>query len=286
MIGYNRLGSNGRLGNQMFQYASLRGIAAKRGYDWCIPPEDYDHKDNYGLFETFNLVNVKDNNIGFVDGQQVQENEHCFISDFFDECPDNASLEGYFQTEKYFNHIADEIHNDFSFKNDYLKPCKEYIDSLDSDPIFLHIRRTDAIGREQYHPILPISYFQDALKNWSADTSCFVFTDDIEWCKSQEFFKDSRFLFNESNGVYQYKSIDGLGKPQNTLLPQVDLCLMSLCSGAIVSNSSFSWWGAWLQNDRGKVIAPDPKKWFGTAMTNLDTSDIVPDRWDIQNWEK
>ena len=53
MIGYNRLGSNGRLGNQMFQYAALRGIASKRGYDWTIPPDTYDHKDNYGLFETF-----------------------------------------------------------------------------------------------------------------------------------------------------------------------------------------------------------------------------------------
>ena len=40
-----------------------------------------------------------------------------------------------------------------------------------------------------------------------------------------------------------------------------------LCSGAIIANSSFSWWGAWLQNNRGKVIAPDPKKWFGSAMT-------------------
>ena len=286
MLGYNTLGSNGRLGNQMFQYASLRGIASKRGYDWCIPPEDYDHKDNYGLFETFNLVNVKDSNIGFVDGQQVQENEHCFIPEFFEECPDNTSLDGYFQTEKYFKHISNEIHEDYSFKDQYLKSCKEYIDSLDSKPIFLHVRRTDAVGREQYHPILPISYFEDALKNWSDDTLCFVFTDDIEWCKSQEIFKKDRFLFNESNGVYQYKSIDGLGKPQNTLLPQVDLCLMSLCSGAIIANSSFSWWGAWLQNDRGKVIAPDPKKWFGTAMTNLDTSDIVPDRWTIQNWEK
>ena len=80
--------------------------------------------------------------------------------------------------------------------------------------------------------------------------------------------------------------MDGLGKMQNTLLPQVDLCLMSLCSGAIISNSSFSWWGAWLQNNRGKVIAPDPKKWFGTLMTHLDTSDVVPERWLIKEWSK
>ena len=286
MIGYNRLGSNGRLGNQMFQYAALRGIAAKRGYDWCIPSDDYNHKDNYGLFETFNMSNVKSQNLGFVQGNSIRENDHCFSEDFFTKLPDNVNLDGYFQTEKYFKHIKDEILEDFSFKDDYLTPCKEYIDSLDSPPIFLHIRQSDNIGREEYHPILPISYFEDALKEFPEDTPCFVFTDDIEWCKDQEFFEQDRFMFNESNGRYSYRTIDGTGQMQNTLLPQVDLCLMSLCSGAIIANSSFSWWGAWLQNERGKVVAPDPKKWFGTAMTHLDTSDIVPDRWTIQNWSK
>ncbi|MFO0007454.1 MAG: alpha-1,2-fucosyltransferase, partial [bacterium] len=107
-------------------------------------------------------------------------------------------------------------------------PCKEYIDSLGVNPIFLHIRQSDNIGREQYHPILPIRFFEDALKQFPEDTPCFVFTDDIEWCKSQEFFKQDRFLFNESNGRYTYRTIDGTGQMQNTLLPQVDLCLMSL----------------------------------------------------------
>jgi len=286
MIGYNRLGSNGRLGNQMFQYASLRGIAAKNGYDWCIPSDDYNHKDNYGLFETFKMTNVKPNNLGFVNASSVEENDHCFSEEFFTKLPDNVNLNGYFQTEKYFSHIKDEILEDFTFHDDYYNPCKEYIDSLESEPIFLHIRRSDSIGREEYHPILPISYFEDALKKFPEDTPCFVFSDDVEWCKSQKIFEQDRFLFNESNGRYSYRTVDGTGKMQNTLLPQVDLCLMSLCSGAIVSNSSFSWWGAWLQNNRGHVVAPNPKKWFGTAMTHLDTSDIVPESWIIQNWSK
>ena len=279
MIGYNKLGSNGRLGNQMFQYAALRGIATKRGYDWVIPPDTYDHKDNYGLFETFEMTNVKESNIGFVSSDYIQENNHCFIPEFFDECPDNVSIDGYFQTEKYFTHIEKEIREDFTFRKDYLFPCQEYISSLSDHPIFLHIRRADAIGREQYHPILSIKFFEDALEQFPEDTLCFVFTDDIEWCKSQKLFKKERFLFNEKNERYSYKNIDGTGKLQNTLLPQIDLCLMSLCSGGIIANSSFSWWGAWLQNNRGKVIAPDPKKWFGSAMTHLDTSDIVPKRW-------
>mgnify|MGYP001309004371 FL=1 len=286
MIGNDRIGSNGRLGNQMFQYASMRGIAAARQYDWVVPPEDYDHTANYALFETFNMSTVRPKNIGFVRGQVIQENDHCFSQDFFDECPDNSTLEGFFQTEKYFKNVEDDIRADFTFKNDYLKPCKEYIDSIETPPIFLHIRQADNIGREQFHPILPISYFEDALKNWSDDVPCFVFTDDIDWCKSQEFFQQDRFLFNDNVERYDYKCMDGLGNMQNSLLPQVDLCLMSLCSGGIVANSSFSWWGAWLQNDRGKVVAPDPKKWFGTSMTHLDTSDIVPDRWTIQEWSK
>ena len=286
MIGYNRLGSNGRLGNQMFQYAALRGIAAKNGYDFTIPPEDYPHRDNYGLFETFKLKNVKTSNIGFVEGNSVQENGHQFIPEFFTQLPDNVNLEGYFQSEKYFSHIKDEILQDFQFNEGYSIPCKQYIASLDTPPIFLHIRQSDNIGREQYHPILPLSYFERALEEFPEDTPCFVFTDDIAWCKKQEFFKADRFLFNESNERYSYQTIDGTGKRQNTLLPQTDLCLMSLCSGAIIANSSFSWWGAWLQNDRGKVIAPNPAKWFGTAMTHLDTKDMVPNRWTVLDWSK
>ena len=192
MIGYNRLGSNGRLGNQMFQYASLRGIAAARNYDWKIPPEDWEHKDNYGLFETFELSNVKPENLGFVDGQNVQENDHCFIPEFHKECPDDSNLEGYFQTEKYFENIADQIREDFIFKKGYLEPCKEYIESLDKPPIFLHVRQSDNIGREQYHPILPVSFFDECLKEFPDDTPCFVFTDDLEWCKSQDYFKQDR----------------------------------------------------------------------------------------------
>lgn len=283
MIGYNRLGSNGRLGNQMFQYAGLRGIAANRGYDWVIPPGDYNHKDNYGLFETFEMTNVKSKNLGFVNGPIVQEKNHCLDKDIFDNCSDNIDLLGYFQTEKYFSHIKGEILEDFTFKSEYLKPCKEFIDSLDGPPIFLHIRRTDALGREQYHPRLPLSYFEEALGEWSDDTLVFVSTDDLEWCKSQSFFDQDRFLFNESNERYSYKTVDGSGIPQNTLLPQVDLCLMSLCSGGIIANSSsFSWWGAWLQNGRGKIIAPNPKTWFGPGLGHLDTSDMIPETWEIK----
>ena len=284
MIGNNRIGCNGRLGNQMFQYASMRGIASVKGFDWVVPPEDYDHTANYALFETFKMTNVQDNNIGFVKGNILKETIHCFDKNLVDSCSDDTDLDGFFQTEKYFEKISDEIRSDFTFKDEYLKPCKEFIDSLETTPIFLHIRRGDAIGKEHYHPVAPMSYYVEALKRFDEDTPCFVFSDDLDWCKSQDLFKSDKFLFNDNIERYDYQSMDGSGSMQYTLLPHVDLCLMSLCSGAIIVNSSFSWWGAWLQNNRGKVIASKP--WFGPSASHLDTSDVVPDHWEIIDWSK
>ena len=284
MIGNNRIGSNGRLGNQMFQYASMRGIAAVKGFDWVVPPENYDHTANYALFETFKMTNVQDKNIGFVEGEILKETIHCYDKNLVDGCSDNTNLDGFFQTEKYFENIADEIRSDFTFKDEYLKPCKEFIDSLDITPIFLHVRRGDAIGKEHYHPVAPMSYYVEALKRFDKDTPCFVFSDDLDWCKSQDLFKSDKFLFNDNIERYDYQSMDGSGSMQYTLLPHVDLCLMSLCSGAIIVYSSFSWWGAWLQNNRGKVIASKP--WFGPSASDLDTSDVVPDHWEIIDWSK
>ena len=284
MIGNNRIGCNGRLGNQMFQYASMRGIASVKGFDWVVPPENYDHTANYALFETFKMTNVQEKNIGFVEGEILKETIHCYDKNLVDSCSDNTNLDGFFQTEKYFENIVDEIRSDFTFKDEYLKPCKEFIDSLDTTPIFLHVRRGDAIGKEHYHPVAPMSYYVEALKRFDEDTPCFVFSDDLDWCKSQDLFKSDKFLFNDNIERYDYQSMDGSGSMQYTLLPHVDLCLMSLCSGAIIVNSSFSWWGAWLQNNRGKVIASKP--WFGPSASDLDTSDVVPDHWEIIDWSK
>lgn len=77
-ISYNRLGSNGRLGNQMFQYASLRGIAANNDYSWMVPSDDTQHRDNYGLFETFEMTHVKESNLGISNFVNVTETNHNF----------------------------------------------------------------------------------------------------------------------------------------------------------------------------------------------------------------
>jgi len=191
MIGYNRLGTNGRFGNQLFQYASLRGIAAKHNYEWCIPPDDYETYANYGIFHPFKLKHLK--NTGIVSYPTKEESFFHFDEDLFDNFPDNHNLDGYLQTEKYFKHIEDEIREDFEFIDDILTPCKEFIDQY-KKIIFLHVRRGDNVGREEYHPVPPLEYYKKSLEHFDSDSNVLICSDDIEWCKEQEFFSDDRFL--------------------------------------------------------------------------------------------
>ena len=120
MISFNHLGNLGRLSNQMFQYASLKGIAKKHGYEYSIPP-----KQVFGSIDS----NVKSSDTTIYDcfilskcnqlitqNQILQECGYEFDQNIFDSCPDNVDLFGYFQSEKYFKHIEDEIRKDFTFK--------------------------------------------------------------------------------------------------------------------------------------------------------------------------
>ena len=177
----------------------------------------------------------------------------------FNECSDWVSLYGFFQTEKYFKHIADEIREDFSFKDEIKNPCKEMINTVE-DPISLHIRRGDFLINNANHNNLTLDYYAKALDKFDSDRNVIIFSDDTQWCKEQELFSNDRFLVSESGDSY------------------VDLCLMSMCSDFIIANSSFSWWGAWLAN-KGTVIAP--KKWFGPNNAHLDTSDLYIKHWNV-----
>ena len=280
-ISFNRLGNDGRLGNQMFQYAFLRGVAKNRGFDWMIPANDEYTRHNYGLFDCFEMSGVKSKNLGKSSSRTVQCFDTIFQEKIFNECVDNTDFLGIFQTEKYFENASDEIRKDYTFKKGYLEPCQEFIDSLGGrdNCIFLHVRRgnpnLDEDGfkwsyqvLQDTHPLCKSEYYINALKEFSEDKNVIVVSDLIDWCKRQEWLQGSRFHFSDSS----YETFD-----DGASVPYVDLCLMSLCGGAIIANSSLSWWGAWLQDDVGKVIAPDP--WYGSKLAHLDIKDLIPDRW-------
>lgn len=265
MLAFNHLGKLGRLGNQMFQYASLRGIARNRGYDFCIPNHNQVFQDPYGfqlrieLFYPFEMVNVRANNIKILDrgyAPVVEEKHFHFDKDLFNMCPDEVSLAGFFQSEKYFKNIENEIREDFQFKEQILTPCTEMISDL-KDSISLHIRRTDYLQNPN-HTALDLDYYKKALSHFNDSSPVLIFSDDPEWCKEQELFDDDRFMISDSGDQY------------------IDLCLMSLCKYHIIANSSFSWWGAWLSGS-DNVIAPNT--WFGEGNQDKDTKDLIPDRW-------
>jgi|TARA_B100000900_G_scaffold298605_1_gene257087 hypothetical protein len=282
MLAFNKLGNLGRLGNQMFEYATLRGISAKHGYDWMIPPYDASSIENYSLHYCFKMEDVTDYNLGFlVNDRYVQERQFHFDQELFDMCPDDCSLHGFFQTEKYFKNAEDIVRREYTFHDEHLEPCQAIIEEYkDQEPIMLHVRRGDANLTDprgfkwsytqcgDMHPTQTVDYYERALAEFDDNQPVFVFSDSIEWVKEQEFFSGDRFLLSEPQDKYA----DG------SFTPYADLCLMSLCSHAIVANSSMSWWGAWLQsNPNKKVIAP--KKWFGPAYADKDTKDLYCSDW-------
>lgn len=257
MIGFNELGKHGRLGNQMFQYASLKGIASKHNYTWCIPPSNFNNPNyDHQLFEVFNLNSLK--HIEYVPDTYplITESSFYFDDRLFSDCPDNVDLGGFFQSEKYFNHIKTEILEDFTFKEKILNTCKNIMDRL-GKRISLHVRRKDCLVNNNF---LGIKYYSEALSHFDSSEKVMVFSDDTTWCRNQSLFQSDRFFIS----------------PFKTNL--IDLCLMTLCSKHIIANSSFSWWGAWLANSE-KVISPS--RWFGEDKdgNKWGTKDVIPDTW-------
>ena len=156
-------------------------------------------------------------------------------------------FDGYWQNEKYIKGVRDEILSFIDFNIDH---------SFDfNNSCSLHVRRGDYLNASHIHTIQPLSYYQKALDIIQPKGNLFVFSDDINWCK--ENFKFEKMIFMEHNS-----NID-------------DLKLMSLCQDNIIANSSFSWMGAWLnQNKNKKIICP--KKWFGDG---TNESEIRPESW-------
>jgi len=279
MLAFNNIGSLGRLGNQMFEYAALRGIAARHSYDWMIPTPDRKGIENYSLHDCFKLS--PDRNEGIMFDQYAQEPYFHFCEELFEKCPDNVSLHGFFQSWRYFANVQDEIRKDFTFHDGILNPCKEMMEELEGrEPIMLHVRRgdpnlTDPRGFKwsytqcgSMHPVQPIEYYEKALKAFDKNQPVIVFSDSVDWVKEQEFFSGDRFMISEPEDKYA----DG------SYTPYADLCLMSLCSHAIIANSSMSWWGAWLQTNPDKMIFA-PKMWFGPDYKDKDTKDLYCPNW-------
>lgn len=259
MITFKSIGSYGRFGNQMFQYATLLSIAKTKGYQFGVPYYSRSNNDylDFCLKDCFpNLTALDCSN--FTPVHYVEERIFEYNAGIFG-IPDNTDIRGYFQSEKYFLDYRNIILKEFEFDKS-TKESAEDIRSLTKDrAISLHIRLGDYLNQQDKHPVCSIDYYDEALSNLPDDLLIFVFSDDVQ--KASEIFKklNKKVVYPETNNKF------------------VDMCVMSLCNYHIIANSSFSWWGSWLSESK-KTIAP--AIWFGNGVG-------MPNNWsDIycKNW--
>ena len=251
VLTYKALGNNGKLGNQMFQYALVRAVSIKNNYEMRIPIGNYD------LLK----LNVKKN---FINGSEktktYQEKFFHFNKDVFS-VTDNTDFFGYFQSYKYFDKYRKEIVADFSFADNVDKFCSTIIRNIKQvhDVVSIHVRHGDYFLYPNIHPLCSITYYNECIeymKNYG-DFGYIVFSDDIAWCKQN--IKGTNIVYSEFN--------DNI----------IDLCLMGKCDHNIICNSSFSWWAAYLNQNVDKQVLY-PSIWFGPKGPQ-DYYDMCPNKW-------
>ncbi len=181
--------------------------------------------------------------------------------------PDGAYLDGYFQSDKYFQEYADIIRKDFEVSVPASAQNIEIITKIQSvNAVSLHIRRGDYVknsNTQALHGLCNAEYYKNAIAYIAAKIEnpvFFIFSDDIAWAQE-----------NMKTGFEQYY-IDFNNASQN----HEDLRLMKNCKHHIIANSTFSWWGAWLNPSLDKIVTI-PSVWFSGY--NYDTHDLYPDGW-------
>ena len=277
----------GGLGNQLFQYALGRSIAItqhkevkfdlswfdnfkRRKYSLChfntrvniankkeiISLKKWERRDGY-KYLPLNLLRKKS-------ASHVKETGCCFKEEIL-KVPNNTYLDGNWQHEMYFKAIENQIRKEITLKKKAGSIFNNLVQVINkSNSISLHVRRGD-YTTEKVQRILQLctlDYYHRAISSMEDKVSqptFFVFSDDIKWCKDNIKLKSSA-IFVSGKGLEDYE----------------ELILMSKCRHNIIANSTFSWWGAWLNDNPNKIIIA-PRKWFSTA--DMEQCDIIPHTW-------
>lgn len=237
------------LGNRLFKLASAYGISKEQNKELYVNnilstfhnsnSEDY-MNTIFRNFKIKNITNDNDYNTFF------EPEDKCLTFIKIKNNSSNLFLRGYFQNEKYFENYKKDIYNLFRMEEHRQLYLTNKYNNLNNS-YFIHIRRGDYILPENdMHNIDLIFYYKKCLQQLKINTNLLVFSDDIEYCKNMDIFKNIPFniIFieneNEINSIY----------------------LMSLCFlGGICSNSSYSWWGSYLNENKNKLVM-FPNKWF------------------------
>lgn len=282
----------GGLGNQIFQYAAGRATALKRSVPLRLDVSGF---ASYGLYQGFELSKVfnlvtdiaTQEDIKSILGCRADKTlrrvlthpvaarlrgRHYIVEPYFHYWPEIANvprdcyLVGYWQSEKYFQDIAPVIRADFTFKHPLKNLNAEIARKIGQvSAVSLHVRRGDYAGNPKTtatHGLCSLEYYQQAIQyvlDRVGQPYFFIFSDDIAWAKENLKVDIPCHYVNHNRGAASY----------------IDMQLMSLCQHHIIANSSFSWWGAWLNPSPDKIVFA-PRKWFAN---DNDVNDLIPQGW-------
>lgn len=247
----------GGIGNMLFQIAAAYAYSKKFNNEFMLSKNDavIVHK-NVDTYSNNILKNIEFSN--FIK-PTIQHSEKGFHYQEIPNYNNNVVLYGYFQSEKYFQDYSDEIRKLFmSYDINLSDDIKDLLDNENTCSI--HVRRGDFLKYPSNHPVQNMNYFLKAIKQMPKDSVFLIFSDDIEWCKQNFPDLPEKFRFIEGNKDYE------------------DLYIMSHCKNNIIANSTFSWWGAWLNSNPDKIVVA-PSVWFGPAYSNNNTEDLYCEGW-------
>ncbi len=260
----------GGLGNQMFQYAAGRAFALRHGISLKIDVSAFvgDLKRSYALAPFCvgaQVVNCSRWSRAWrkMTGMHYREKGFAYDPTVLD-LPVGMALWGHFQSEKYFITIADRIRADFALREPLSEAAQRYLKDIETGiaAVAVHIRRGDYIAdatTRAFHGNCSWKYYENAMRLMRervGGVSFFFFSDEPDWLVAQQ--------------------VDGV--VVRGLSPHEDMFLISRCRHQIIANSSFSWWGAWLNQNPDKIVIA-PKRWFADEKMERQTGDLIPSGW-------
>lgn len=262
----------GGLGNQLFQIATTLAVALEHEDEAVFDLNGHRQLSLLGggpAQQGSRAIDYKTTIYRNLIDRQIPPCKYIFKEQEFSYRPiayqSGMMLVGFFQSEKYFIKYRQNLLDIFTPDRQVIEELRsKYGFILERPNCAIHVRRGDYVNRTQYNPVCSLDYYKAAIELFAADTTFLVFSDDIEWCKQR--FDSPRFTFSEQKA------------PSDSVLrgflqEEIDLYLMSMCKHQIIANSTFSWWGSWLnQNPHKRIVAP--KNWFGSALQHLKTDDI------------
>lgn len=276
---------HGGLGNQMFQYALGRSLSLAHKLPFKID-SSYLRSENQSKRTlrihkfNINIEEATEKEIAMYKGY-LRKIIHRFLpfskkKTILEELPDfdkkildkkSGYFFGHWNSEKYFLKYKKVIITDFKLKNPFGLIAMDIFDNIcgEQNSVSVHIRRGDYVSIKKitdHHGVLPISYYEQAMnyiKSKFPNTHFFVFSDDIIWVK-EHFPKKYNLTFVSDPKIEDCE----------------ELILMSKCKHNILANSTFSWWGAWLNQNPEKIIIA-PKKWYRDS--SISTEDLIPSSW-------